>query len=123
MNTPIRWRFYGFVSKNGDKLIPGWYAKQKPEAKSTFDTSLEYLLDRPKWERPETGILHEECEGLIEIRFKANNVQHRALGFYSPGREFTIVFFATEKGGKLKPKDACRTALKLKELIQQDKRY
>jgi hypothetical protein len=55
----------------------------------------------------------------VEIRFKGDNVQQRPLGFRSGESEFTILFWATEKGGKFVPKNACERALRRKEQIQK----
>jgi hypothetical protein len=67
---------------------------------------------------PRTRVLEGECDGLIEIRFFAENVQHRPLGFYGPLKlEFTIAFFATERGGKFYPRNSCGTALGRKSIV------
>ncbi len=118
---PIKWTFRSFVSDTGRRLVHEWYDGQSPDVQAAFDTALEYLQVQPphKWVRPHVGILSGKCKGLIEIIFKADNVQHRPLGFYSPSHIFTIVFFATEKGGELKPKDACKTAIDRKSLIEK----
>jgi hypothetical protein len=61
------------------------------------------------------------CAGLAEIRFKADNVQQRPLGFHSGSQEFTILFWATEKGGKFVPLSACETALRRKAEVLGNK--
>jgi hypothetical protein len=52
-------------------------------------------------------------QGIGEVRFKADRVQQRPLGFQGPdGRDvFTIVFPATERGDKFVPKDAIARAV------------
>jgi hypothetical protein len=83
---------------------------------------LKYLRDRPIWDRPYTGKLEDECEGLIEIIFKVKNVQHRPLGFQGPLRtEFTIVFFATERDDEFEPPTACAIALGRKTLVEANR--
>jgi hypothetical protein len=64
-----------------------------------------------EWREPPFKMLHGECDGLGEIRFKADGVQQRPLGFRSGTREFTIVFWAVEKGNKFVPRDAYRRLL------------
>jgi hypothetical protein len=101
-----------------------WYEQQEDAVCAEFDTSLEYLRDLPpeRWDWPFVGILRRECLGLIEIRFKASKVQYRPLGCYGPLRyEFTILFFAVEKGRKLKPPTACATALVRKVQVLQNR--
>jgi len=78
-------------------------------------------LEYEEWEEPPFKKLHGECVGLGEIRFKADNVQQRPLGFRSGPREFTIVFWAIEKGDKFVPRDACRRALLRKSEILADR--
>jgi hypothetical protein len=116
------WAFRSFLSDRGESVVEAWRAEQTPVVLAAFDTTLRFLCQRPTWGRPYTGALHGECEGLIEIRLKAERVQHRPLGFYGPlQREFTIVFFAVEKGDELKPRNACSVALQRKALVEVDR--
>lgn len=105
----VAWTFRSFVSEQNESAVHTWYEGQTPAVQAGFDTALKYLRDQPIWGRPYTGILED---GLIEIRFKVKNVQHRPLGFYGPlRREFTIVFFATERDDEFEPRNACSIAL------------
>jgi hypothetical protein len=53
-------------------------------------------------------MLHGECHGFGEVRIKLERVQWRPIGFFGPARlEFTILLIASEKGGKLRPKETC----------------
>jgi hypothetical protein len=63
-----------------------------------------------EWKEPLFKSLVGDCDGLSEIRFKADKVQQRPLCFRSGEREHTIVFWATEKGDKWVPRSACATA-------------
>jgi Phage derived protein Gp49-like (DUF891) len=74
---------------------------------------LEFL----EWREPLFKTLHGECDGLGEIRFQADDVQQRPLGFRSGPMEFTIVFWAIEKEDKFVPRNACRRALERKSEI------
>jgi hypothetical protein len=78
---------------------------------------LEFL----EWREPSFKTLHGECIGLGEVRFQADGVQQRPLGFRSGPREFTIVFWAIEKGDKFVPRNACRRALERKSEILADR--
>ena len=64
-----------------------------------------------EWREPHVKNLKGECYGLTEIRFKADGVQQRPLGYQSGPNEFTILFWATEKGNKFIPLSACKKAL------------
>ena len=54
--------------------------------------------------------LKRECAGLTEIRFEADNVQQRPLGYRVGPDEFIFLFWAHEKGDKWVPKNACKKA-------------
>ena len=116
--TPI-WAFRSFVTDRGDSEVSTWYEAQTPKVQAKFDTTLRYLRDRPSWGLPYTDVLTEgDCNGIIEIRFQAEKVQHRPLGFQGPlKREFTILNFATEHNFKLKPPESCQTANRRKALV------
>lgn len=110
--------FRSFVSERRESTVHSWYQGQTPKARAVFDTTLKYLRDRLKWDMPYARVLEGECDGLIEIRFKAEKVQHRPLGFYGPLiLEFTIVFFATERDGEFNPPNSCATALGRKTIV------
>ena len=93
--------------------------KLRPKFLSRVTTlaQLEFL----EWREPPFKTLHGEGVGLGEIRFKADGVEQRPLGFRSGPREFTIVFWAIEKGNKFVPRDACRRALLRKREILADR--
>jgi hypothetical protein len=74
-----------------------------------------------EWREPYTKQLEGPCDGLVEIRFKADRVQHRPLGFYGPKRmEFTIALIAREIGDRFEPQNACEQALGRKNAILSD---
>jgi hypothetical protein len=75
-----------------------------------------------EWREPPFKTLHGECIGLGEIRFKADGVEQRPLGFRSGPKEFTIVFWAVEKENKFVPREACRRALERKSEILADRK-
>jgi len=64
--------------------------------------------------------LHGEGVGIGEIRFEADGVQHRPLGFQSPGNVFSIVLCAEERNGKLVPRDAIASAQVRKTEVEND---
>jgi len=74
-------------------------------------------LPRAQWHEGYFKKLSGPCEGLWEIRFEADNVQQRPLGFHIAESEFVILFWAREKGDKFVPKKACEIALKRKAEI------
>lgn len=108
------WNFRSFVSATGEEAISDWYEAQSAKVQAKFDARLRVLRDMTpqEWKDPYTKPLSGDCAGLLEIRFLADKVQHRPLGFFGPSRmEFTIVLLAIEKNDRLIPPDACKTAL------------
>jgi hypothetical protein len=81
-----------------------------------------------KWKRPWVGTLSggkksrkRGCAGLFEFRFEVNNVQYRPLAYYSGEMEFTLLFFAEERGSEFDPPNACEIAKNRRALIEADK--
>lgn len=75
-----------------------------------FDASWAHLskLDKESWQRPHVAKLSKASKGefrdYYEIRFKADNVQQRPIGYFGPKKdEFTILIWVIEKGGKFVP--------------------
>lgn len=78
-------------------------------------------LPRPQWHEGYFKKLSGECEGLWEIRFVADKVQQRPLGFHINDREFVILLWAREKNGRFIPKKACEIALRRKAEVLSDR--
>lgn len=74
-------------------------------------------LPRNEWHDVYFKNLSGPCAGLSEIRFKADGVQQRPLGFHLSNNEYVILFWATEKGSKFVPLSACEKALNRKQEI------
>lgn len=117
------WIIRHYVSAAGTNKIEAHYDGQSPSVQAAFDNAVRFLAQRPPndWREPYAKKLKGDCDGLVEIKFKADGVQQRPLGFYGPGRmEFTILFWAIEKGGKFVPKGACKLALGRKNGVKTD---
>jgi hypothetical protein len=119
----VLWTFRCYVSGRGVDEIKVWYDALSPKARAKFDNRVGTLrrLPRHLWKREPFDLLAGECDGLGEIRFEAENVQHRSLGFFSPGHVFTLVIGAIEKGGKFVPRNACAIGLARRAEIKADK--
>ncbi len=113
----------GFRSDTDSELIRGWYKSVDSKVKAAFDVRIKYLSQRKPqdWGLPFYRALHGECAPLGEIRFKANKLHYRPIGIFSGKNEFTILFFATEKGGKFVPKTSCKVAQKHMDLVKSNK--
>lgn len=110
----VLWTFRCYVSPRGIDEILAWYDGQSATVRAKFDSRLKFLAqrERAEWKREPFDTLHDECEGLGEIRFKADRVQYRPLGFFNGEKIFTLVFCAEEKGSKFVPRNACEIALR-----------
>lgn len=107
------WTFRTYVSPQGEEEVTTWYAAQTPNVQAAFDQRIRALwqMKPQEWREPYTKQLEGPCDGLIEIRFKADRAQQRPLGFYGPGgMVFTIVLMAREIGDRFEPRDACEIA-------------
>lgn len=113
---PAIWSFRCYISPSGTDETRRWHNEQSKQVRAKFLQRLTTLAQLPfeEWREPLYKNLHGDCAGLGEIRFKANNVQHRPLGFRSGEREFTILFCAIEKSNRFNPRNACEIALNRK---------
>jgi hypothetical protein len=107
-----RWsfRYYGPAGGGGD--VRDAYDNGSAKFKGKFLSRLKILAALPvtEWVEPYAKMLKGDCDGLVEIRFKADDVQQRPLGFRSGENEFTILFWAIEKNNKFVPLSACAKA-------------
>ena len=81
---------------DGADVVTIWYENYQhlPVVRARLDTRMMHLRyqNREGWVRPNYDTLRD---GVGEIRFKANQVNHRPLGFFGPDRgDFTFLFFA-----------------------------
>ena len=114
----VIWRFRHYVSTSGTGDVKATYDSGSAQKRARFLSRLKLLAGLPleEWNENYRKTLSGACDGLEELRFKADNVQQRPLGYRSGPNEFTILFWATEKGGKFVPASACATALERKKL-------
>ncbi len=109
------WQIKCYVSPGGKNEIQNTYDSGNDDLKVELEVELEYLSvrDRELWLRPHAAKLSKcsEFRDFFEIRLFANQVQQRPIGFFGPGQnEFTILLWAIEKGGELKPQEWCKKA-------------
>lgn len=114
----LGWRFKVYVSQLGSndvqKAINKLKSGQDLVVLENFKARVRYLQHTPRndWVFPKVKKLNISGKGEIyEIRFQANNVQYRPLGFFGPDScEFTIVVWATHKQDIYDPAKAIETA-------------
>jgi hypothetical protein len=123
MSAPPRWRYRCYVSENGTDEIRAWYESQSLDVQGKFLSRLRALreLPLPEWRCPLFRWLRGDAHGLGEMRFKADRIQQRPLGFHGPGVDvFTLVFPAREKSGRFLPRNATDLALGRKTEVERD---
>ena len=116
----VIWEFRTYIDPKGNDVVRDWYDSQSKKVKAKFVSRLRMLATLPfsEWNETLHKALHREGAGLNEIRFKADNVQQRPLGFRSGPREFTLLLCATEKSNRFIPANACEIALARKQEVQ-----
>ena len=119
----VIWTFRHYVDLNGTSDVKETYDNGTPQLRSKLLSRLRTLANLPltDWNETYRKSLKGNCDGLEEIRFKADNVQQRPLGYRSTASEFIILFWATERGGKFVPLSACEKALKRKTEVLLNK--
>ncbi len=118
---PILWSFRCYRSADGTDEIRAWYDAGSEQLRGTFLSRMRILaqLPRAEWNENLYKNLHGPCSGLGEIRFSADKVEQRLLGFRSGDAEFTILFCAKEKGGKFVPLSACKRAIARRDEVSR----
>ena len=104
------YRIHCYCQPNGRSDVQAEYDAGSSDLKANLDVALEFLRvrNRRDWTRPKAAKLSKGggYRDYFEIRFMANHVQQRPIGYFGPGHDvFTILLWATEKGGKLRPSD------------------
>lgn len=116
----IGWQFRVFVSETGSNGLQKTIDAQDEAVIQHFKVRVKYLANTPKrdWQEP-YALKLKKVTDIYEIRFKANGVQFRPLGFFGPdGNEFTILIWATHKQKIYDPHDAINTADSRRKLVR-----
>lgn len=118
------WTLRCYHGNTGQDEIDVWLSGLQKAARAKFLARMAGLRDQPQhnWNGTRTKQLNG-YDGLLEVRFKANNVQHRPIGFFGPDKmEFTLLVGAIEKNNQFIPKSAPDTAIARKKKVLADKR-
>jgi hypothetical protein len=120
---PVLWSFRYYAHGDRKTGIRHCHDEGSKKLQGTFRSRLTTLagLDWDEWREPYIKALSGSARGLHELRFKADGVQQRPLGFVSGIREFTFLLWATEKGGRFVPLSAPETALRIKDEVRGDR--
>lgn len=118
----VLWTFRCYVSPDGTDEIRRWYDGQTKKVQARFYSRLKMLAHIPlnEWNENLYKALHGDASGLGEIRFKADSVQQRPIGFRSGQNEFTILCCATEVSNRFRPRNVCEIAQRRKAEVLAD---
>lgn len=106
-------RILSFRTSNNRGVYAGWYKDQSWTVRAAADNSLKYLRARKSqdWRFPQYKSLTENCKGWGEIRFLADRVQYRLIGYMGPGSEkFTILIPVPGKGQSVRSERRLQTS-------------
>lgn len=103
--------FLAYVADDRENVILGWLNEIPKPVKAKINALIRRLEIVERLDVPEVRMLHGECDGLMELRRTAGNLQYRPICCYGPGRgEVTLLAGATERGGRFVPSSMCETA-------------
>lgn len=121
---PPPWRYRCALDDGGEDGIRKWYENESKECRRKFLSHAQALRGLPfaEWRVPLFRWLRgDEARGIGEVRFKANGLQQRVLGFRGPAPDlFTFVYPATEKSDRFIPRNAIEIAQGLRAAIEAD---
>lgn len=106
------------MEEDGIDAVSKWQTSCGPKVQAALAARMVYLRQQKRegWTRPHYDLLRN---GVGEVRFKAERINYRALGFFGPGRnEFTFCFFATKTSG-FDPRNAVDIAVARKEWVEK----
>jgi hypothetical protein len=124
MPDPPPWRYRCHVTEDGADTIRFWYERQSQECRRKFLVRTQALRGLPlrEWELPLFRWLRGDGQGLGEVRFKADRVQQRILGFRGPESDlFTFLYPAKEQSGRFIPRNAIEITQDLKSAVLANK--
>lgn len=122
----LRYQIFEWVDpRTSQGVWSSTYENLGNAGQATADIRVLYVRDQAPsmWTLPHARKLawqsDSNCKGLYEIRFKANGLQQRPMGYFGPHPGiFTFVVWATHKGSHWKPREFCRIAKERWQEIQ-----
>jgi hypothetical protein len=108
---------------NQKTIVLDWFENQTEAVQNRFLVEMKFLIGLPggSWVRPYVGLLHDKCEGLVEIVLTVKEEQYRPIGYFSGEKEFTFLFFAMEKDDEFDPLNTCELAQAAKQITMAHK--
>lgn len=114
------WTYRCYDDGGSVNLWQRWY-NETVAAQGSHTVVFDQLEQRLDWRKPWTDILDKKNK-IIEVRLSdAANIEWRILGFYGEARqEFIVLLVCNHKQRVYDPKDAKKTAVKRKKIIEAD---
>lgn len=107
-----------FASAAGRKAISDWRGRLSPARRAIFDVFLSRLCRMERWPAgicdPVKG---RQNKGIWELRWTAEKVEHRILGYFAGPREFVMLAGCTHKGRVYDPPQVFATAADRRRMI------
>jgi hypothetical protein len=112
------WRFWQFRSVNGRESISDWRKGLSPARRAALDHFLDRIAKMPEWP---SGICNpiRGHPGCWELRWPAEKVEHRILGYYNGALCFVMLVGCTHKGKVYDPPSAFETMKDRKSKIDR----
>lgn len=130
MKPPLElWTYWDFVYENGTNPISQWHKDLSDDAKNLLQEILKTnkkTENHLNWRNLKRFLKGEADEEKIwEIEFKADKLQYRLLGIFSPGRQAAFLIGCYHKQRVYEPTDCIKTAIKRSRLLKEGgaKRY
>jgi Phage derived protein Gp49-like (DUF891) len=105
------WKFRYYAGENGGSGFRDEFETISTQCRARFRSKLFTLAQLPpvEWREPLFKVLKGQ-DGISEIRFEADRVAQRPLGFLSAEMEYTLLLWAQEKSDHFIPRNACEIA-------------
>jgi hypothetical protein len=108
---PSPWKFRYYARDTGGDELRNEFDRASVQFRARLRSKLFTLsqLELKEWRDPLFKVLTDQ-DGISEIRFTADKVEQRPLGFLSGNYEYTFLLWAKEKNGRFIPRTACEIA-------------
>ncbi len=117
------WNFKTYISQTGRREVQEKIDALDEVIRIAFEVRVRYLANTEKsdWKKPHARKL-SGVKDVYEIRFKADGIEHRPLGYFGPGAcDFTILIWSHKKQDVYTPSDAIKSAEKRRKLAVSGK--
>jgi hypothetical protein len=112
------WRFKQFRAWSGRRAIDDWRLRLSPTRRAVFDTFMDRIAKMQSWPPGICDPIGNHA-GCWELRWTAEKVEHRILGYFGGGKEFNMMVACVHKGKIYDPPGAFETLDQRKRQVQE----